>query len=424
MNGSELHLFRIIFDVKRNFMRKISYLICFLSSFVGIYHAQTPTLYGMQATSPGSVDIFTFESFNPISCSSTIIAENIPIPTLPSFLSGISSSCEEIFYPGSDQNGNKGILKYNLSSGLPLLTLINSPFPETKPMEFEYNFNNQLLFSFSYDHINHLYYSYIDENSGNETVLFEIPDTVFNEQGGWSAGSQFNNNMTLDMGNSMVYHLFNYNLLTKYDINSNSFQKISAQQFNTSNMFFVYNIFFDSGDNCIYGIGNNPPSGFGLLKLDLVTNQFSLVTEINENVDNLNYATYSDEYNLYTVSINIPLTDSNYTITYDLNNNLESLCNYGQLDPPMIYIDCADVGIERKMMEKELIIVPNPVTHKLYVSDETEAPTQIDLSDLSGRNLLSKMNTHEIDLSNFPSGTYHISILINGNKFNRKIIKL
>jgi hypothetical protein len=379
--------------------------------------AQQPIMYGLQVTSPGATSYFSFQSVNSLSCNGNIISNNLPNPSFNGFITGISGSCDELFYPGF-QNGSKGILKYNVLTGQPSFQNIISTFPSTYPIEFEYNSLTGKLISFSYNMTNHLYYSEINLNTGSETVLYEISDTVLNGSGG---GGQFNNYLTFDKTNNIIYQLFGFNQLVKYDITNQTFERLNAQQFG-ANMYFYYNIFYDESENCIYGIGYNPSSVYALLKLDLSTNQFSLVSEINEDLSSLNYTTYSDTHKLYTISLQTE-TDSNYIVTYNVSTGTNTSCSFGELDPPMIYLECQPLNLENVIQKQGINVYPNPVSEELIIGNDPTVNCLVVLTDASGKVIFSDVNISKIDFNKYQRGVYFITISSELGVYNHKLIK-
>ena len=80
-----------------------------------------------------------------------------------------------------------------------------------------------------------------------------------------------------------------------------------------------------------------------------------------------------------------------------------------------------DLGwpIDLEEINGELLIFPNPVTDILNITKEID----IKLYDMVGNLIISKEKTTQIDMTNLPSGIYHLNINYNNKIINNRIIK-
>ena len=85
--------------------------------------------------------------------------------------------------------------------------------------------------------------------------------------------------------------------------------------------------------------------------------------------------------------------------------------DYCQLGWPTSIQDISILGI---------VIYPNPT--KDIISIETRLEIDIEIYDVMGK-LMINQKSKRIDLSNYPNGIYNMSILYNGNRYSKKVIK-
>lgn len=70
-----------------------------------------------------------------------------------------------------------------------------------------------------------------------------------------------------------------------------------------------------------------------------------------------------------------------------------------------------------------ITIYPNPTDEKLFIDVKNKLPFQVILSDLNGNVLYSDYDKKVIDLNSYSSGLYNITLVIDGQYLNYKIIK-
>lgn len=171
--------------------------------------------------------------------------------------------------------------------------------------------------------------------------------------------------------------------------------------------------------------GNQPCDGIGVCELKFAWNNINMRWELLADDGN---GDFSSPYVLFTNSTatepNPPsllngvwmentsvtqgqaggdLTDVNSTMTGDLE------------DPPL--------SNDMHDLESKIIVYPNPVEHKLFISKSSDVNVQqIHLLDLLGRTVLIKNeNLSELDASGFNTGVYFLRIKTSSGQLNKKI---
>ena len=86
--------------------------------------------------------------------------------------------------------------------------------------------------------------------------------------------------------------------------------------------------------------------------------------------------------------------------------------DYCQLGWPTGVEDISALGI---------VIYPNPT--KDIITIETRLDIEVELYDIMGKKVISESNAKRLDLSNLPNGMYNMSILYNGVRYSKKVIK-
>lgn len=84
-----------------------------------------------------------------------------------------------------------------------------------------------------------------------------------------------------------------------------------------------------------------------------------------------------------------------------------------------IYIDYP-LSIED---ENPITIYPNPVTGKLFISFTEAFPYEVLITDINGNLLFSDYDEQEVNLSNYASGSYFVTFIVNNQYINYQIIK-
>jgi hypothetical protein len=92
-------------------------------------------------------------------------------------------------------------------------------------------------------------------------------------------------------------------------------------------------------------------------------------------------------------------------------------------DEPIVTTETVIVGVERSNVEFELY--PNPTESSTRISALVNIE-QVQIHDLQGRLLMNTPvgTTHTVlNLENYPSGFYLVTVQLNGTKVIRKLIK-
>ena len=128
-------------------------------------------------------------------------------------------------------------------------------------------------------------------------------------------------------------------------------------------------------------------------------------------------------------NINMDLMSNNYGFLASNNPNLSCIevdnvawsnTNWANDIDATAYFseNCSGAGLSDINESNAPMFYPNPTTGTLYLSD----PSNISLSDLSGKLLLEEKNTNQLDLSALPAGMYFLRVGENNNQLV-KVIK-
>ena len=101
-----------------------------------------------------------------------------------------------------------------------------------------------------------------------------------------------------------------------------------------------------------------------------------------------------------------------YCCNNDWDDACQSMYDYCQLGWPTGLEDISSLGI---------VMYPNPT--KDMITIETRLQIKIEVYDIMGKLLIEEENTKHVDLSNLSNGIYNMSILYNGNRYSKKVIK-
>ena len=101
-----------------------------------------------------------------------------------------------------------------------------------------------------------------------------------------------------------------------------------------------------------------------------------------------------------------------YCCTNDWDASCQSMYDYCQLGWPTAIEDISAIGI---------VVYPNPT--KDIITIETRLEIVVELYDMIGNKVINESNPKRIDLSKFSNGIYNMSILYNGTRYSKKIIK-
>ena len=101
-----------------------------------------------------------------------------------------------------------------------------------------------------------------------------------------------------------------------------------------------------------------------------------------------------------------------FCCTTDWDVSCQSMYDYCQSGWPTAIEDISVIGI---------VVYPNPT--KDMVTIETRLDIEVEVYDMVGNKVISEPNPKRIDLSKFSNGIYNMSILYNGTRYSKKIIK-
>jgi len=120
-------------------------------------------------------------------------------------------------------------------------------------------------------------------------------------------------------------------------------------------------------------------------------------TAFNQNISNWCVSNISSEP--YIFSRNSPLTESNKPV----------------------WGTCPALGIDDQYFTN-LSIYPNPVENSLFILGN-DTPISVSIYNVLGKEVLSVMNTDNINVAKLPSGVYVLKISNGTHQTNRKFIK-
>ena len=86
--------------------------------------------------------------------------------------------------------------------------------------------------------------------------------------------------------------------------------------------------------------------------------------------------------------------------------------DYCQLGWPTDIPDVSSLGI---------VVYPNPTENILII--ETRLKIELEVYDLMGKLLIKTKNINRLDLSDLSSGLYNLSVIHEGKRYNKQIIK-
>ena len=101
-----------------------------------------------------------------------------------------------------------------------------------------------------------------------------------------------------------------------------------------------------------------------------------------------------------------------YCCTTDWDAACQSMYDYCSQGWPTAIEDISALGI---------VVYPNPT--KDIITIETRLDIDVELYDMIGNKVISESNTKRLDLSNLSNGIYNMSILYDGNRYSKKVIK-
>ena len=103
----------------------------------------------------------------------------------------------------------------------------------------------------------------------------------------------------------------------------------------------------------------------------------------------------------------------NYCCTDDWDVTCQSMYDYCQLGWPTDIPDISALGI---------VVYPNPTRGLIHI--ETRLEVEIEIYDMTGKLLIRSKNvSNRIDISNFLSGIYNMTIIHKDKRYSKRIIK-
>lgn len=296
---------------------------------------------------------------------------------------------------------------------------------------------NSLTFRFNYSHhanVGHtlksrakenyiLYNRIMDEQTGNASILIEIPN------GGFSI---IMGNLLMQGDNAVNNTMIGYGLegLTStaphevYIINNTFVNKrVASCRF----------VFVNSSTG-IANLTNNIFAGTGTIFTETSTGATSIVSNnyVNTNISNLKFVNEP----AYNYHLNSTSPAINYGTTVNSVNG-HSLIPDSTYEHPetyglrAVYNGSIDAGAYEYMgplsiakpVTELLTVFPNPTGSVVNVETNKKQISLISVYDLNGRFLLSKPNSKTVDLSDLKNGLYYLKIEMNEEK-DKVITKL
>ena len=101
-----------------------------------------------------------------------------------------------------------------------------------------------------------------------------------------------------------------------------------------------------------------------------------------------------------------------YCCNVDWDASCQSMYDYCQLGWPTDIPDVSSLGI---------VVYPNPTENILII--ETRLKIELEVYDLMGKLLIKTKNINRLDLSDLSSGLYNLSVIHEGKRYNKQIIK-
>ncbi|MGG5207787.1 T9SS type A sorting domain-containing protein [Chryseobacterium sp. MIQD13] len=131
--------------------------------------------------------------------------------------------------------------------------------------------------------------------------------------------------------------------------------------------------------------------------------------------------TYTFSNPAYTASPGLTPTQLDFI---SLTNTGNTVANQSAVDNVNLsFVNTATLGTNETVSVKEgLVIYPNPVTDYLTVKSDSKV-YRIEVYDMAGRNMNSKLNGDKVDVTNLSSGNYIINIETKEGKSTQKFIK-
>jgi len=102
----------------------------------------------------------------------------------------------------------------------------------------------------------------------------------------------------------------------------------------------------------------------------------------------------------------------NYCCTNEWDASCQSMYDYCQLGWPTAIEDISVLGI---------FVYPNPTQNIITI--ETRLEVKAELYDMMGKLVINESGNKRLDLSKLPNGIYNMSILHNGNRYSKRVIK-
>ena len=170
-----------------------------------------------------------------------------------------------------------------------------------------------------------------------------------------------------------------------------------------------------------------------LIVKDIVNVESISISE--DNVDMKPCETYQVEYNIS------PENATNKTVFWSSSkNNVATVDNKGIITAvsegnTVITAETEDGNLNDiisvvvspltsvEISSENIKIYPNPIQTSLHIDTGSLDKFEIVISDVSGNILHSQFDSNEIDFRNYPSGSYFLTLILNGNYHNFKLIK-
>lgn len=202
---------------------------------------------------------------------------------------------------------------------------------------------------------------------------------------------------------------------TLFCVNVNSGSIVSKD---TLSNFKIYNIEFNSNDNCIYTLAS-----IGFSKFNTQTKSYTILnSNLNSGYAYNGLSTFDKNLNEYIfVKNGMGAKDTIFKINIsNLNLTKDTVMqNHFQL---IEYIDNTMTGINVRGTKTTLEFYPNP-TNDIVKFKNLNTENKIIIFDNNGKIVLTNENISEINLNSLTSGTYFIKISSNNQNYTIKVLK-
>jgi hypothetical protein len=143
------------------------------------------------------------------------------------------------------------------------------------------------------------------------------------------------------------------------------------------------------------------------------------------------YGFFMDVYYLvhpstYTINNGVITFHTAGQYTVDMRN--EMIIQNPQADPArgIVYIQVTDsVSVDEPQALSRIELYPNPTTGQLQITNDESGIKDVEIFDIYGRKKshASRVTCNEINISDFPAGTYFVKISTEAGEVVKKVVK-